>query len=308
MRIMAAAIESSTVAEISRRIGIPSTRLYHHIERLRSAGLLEVIGTERVGKASATTYRAVASDFAGSLSSGGMASDVHKLLDDALRDATSAGEGDPRRIGRTVAAVPREVALRVAELLEEAAAALRDGDRDEAEDPLMSLTFVLAPLAPMLRIRRAEAADHPLLQRLLFEAVSWDPQRQLPPFEVTIAHPELARYHRGWGRTGDLAVLAESNGAVVGGALCRLFSAEDHGHGYLDAETPELAIAVWDGHRGAGIGTRLLAALEQEARLAGFKRVSLSVDTSNPARRLYARCGYSTVSQDEDGVRMAKTL
>ena len=159
-----------------------------------------------------------------------------------------------------------------------------------------------------LRIRPAESADLAQLQRLLYEAVAWNPERAIPPLEVTITHPELARYHQGWGRPGDLAMLAEANESVVGGALCRRFTADDHGHGYLDDATPELAIAVWAGHRGVGIGTRLLDALAQGARRAGITRLSLSVDADNPARDLYARCGYSTVSADEEGIRMAKSI
>jgi len=157
-------------------------------------------------------------------------------------------------------------------------------------------------------IRIGGISDLGQLRRVLYEAVAWDPQRQLPPMELTVAHPELARYHDGWGRAGDLAVLAESDGTVVGGALCRLFTEADHGHGFIDETTPELAVAVWPGHRGTGVGTRLMEALEAAARRAGFERLSLSVDADNPARRLYLRCGYEPVSEDDGGVRMVKVL
>jgi GNAT superfamily N-acetyltransferase len=157
-------------------------------------------------------------------------------------------------------------------------------------------------------IRPAGEADLPHLQRALYEAVAWNPQRELPPYEVVIAHPELARYHEGWGRRGDLAVIAERDGDIVGASLCRLFTEENHGHGYVDDETPELAVAVWDGHRGEGIGTRLMGAIEVAARAAGFSRLSLSVDADNPARRLYDRLGYQELSVDDEGVRMLKEL
>ena len=142
----------------------------------------------------------------------------------------------------------------------------------------------------------------------LYEAVAWDPERELPPFELTIEHPELAPYHRGWGRPGDLGVVAESDGAVVGVALARLFTDEDHGHGYVDGETPELAVAVADGRRGDGLGTRLLRELAQAAQAAGFRRLSLSVDGENRAVRLYERLGYRELTRDEDGVRMLLDL
>ena len=160
----------------------------------------------------------------------------------------------------------------------------------------------------MTELRPGTDADIEDVKRALFEAVSWNPGRELPPYEFTIAHPELARYHESWGRRGDLAVIAERDGEVVGASLCRLFTASDHGHGYVDGETPELAVAVWDGHRGEGIGTRLMAAIEDAARAAGFSQISLSVDADNPARRLYERLGYETLTVDDGGVRMLKEL
>jgi ribosomal protein S18 acetylase RimI-like enzyme len=142
----------------------------------------------------------------------------------------------------------------------------------------------------------------------LFQAVAWDPERALPPYEDTIEHAELARYHRGWGRPGDLGVLASRGDEIVGVALCRLFTERDHGHGFVDDETPELAVAVADGQRGGGIGTLLMNELAEAARSAGFARLSLSVDAENPALRLYERLGYRELERDEDGVRMLLEL
>jgi ribosomal protein S18 acetylase RimI-like enzyme len=157
-------------------------------------------------------------------------------------------------------------------------------------------------------IRPAGPGDVETLQRALYAAVAWDPERELPPYELVIAHPELARYHEGWGRDGDLAVIAEEDGEVVGAALCRLFTDDDHGHGYLDEATPELAVAVWEGHRGQGTGGRLMTALEEAAKARGVSQISLSVDADNPARRLYERLGYEELSVDDEGVRMLKRL
>jgi len=156
--------------------------------------------------------------------------------------------------------------------------------------------------------RHAGADDVGDVRWALFEAVSWNPERRLPPFEVTIEHPELARYHRDWGRPGDVGVIARRGEDVVGVALCRLFTDDDHGHGYVDAETPELAVAVAEAHRGAGLGTRLLEELAAAARAAGFARLSLSVDEGNPAVRLYERLDYRELSRDEGGIRMIREL
>ena len=156
--------------------------------------------------------------------------------------------------------------------------------------------------------RPADEGDPEHVKWALYTAVTWDPERRVPPFEVTIDHPQLALYHRDWMRPGDIGVVAEREGTVVGVAFCRLFTADDHGHGYVDDETPEIAVAVAEGHRGDGLGRRLLDELAEAAREAGFVRLSLSVDTQNPARRLYARLGYRTIADDDGGVRMMLDL
>jgi GNAT superfamily N-acetyltransferase len=152
--------------------------------------------------------------------------------------------------------------------------------------------------------RPAGADDVEHVKWALYAALDWNPERQLPPLEITLEHPEAARYHRAWGRAGDLGVIAEVDGGVVGVAYCRLFTDDDHGHGYVDAETPELAVAVLEGKRSGGLGTRLMNELAEAARTAGFARLSLSVDAENPARRLYGRLGYRKIATDEGGVRM----
>jgi ribosomal protein S18 acetylase RimI-like enzyme len=50
-------------------------------------------------------------------------------------------------------------------------------------------------------------------------------------------------------------------------------------------------IALMPGHRGSGIGTRLLRALLDEGDATG-RKVSIHVEIFNPARRLYERLGF----------------
>jgi len=157
-------------------------------------------------------------------------------------------------------------------------------------------------------VRQAGADDVAAIRWALYAALAWNPDRLLPPVELVLQHPEAERYHRDWGRPGDLGVLASVGDELVGVAYCRLFTDEDHGHGYLDEETPEVAVAVREESRGQGVGARLLRELAELALAHGFTRLSLSVDTTNPARRLYERLGYRELDVDTDGVRMVILL
>jgi ribosomal protein S18 acetylase RimI-like enzyme len=161
---------------------------------------------------------------------------------------------------------------------------------------------------PEYTLRSATPDDLALVKHAIFVAMAWDPARALPPEEHLLVHPELVKFHRDWGRTGDVGVVAEADGQATGIAFCRLFTDDDHGEGYVDAETPELVIAVWPEHRNRGLGARLLEALEKAASAEGRAQISLSVDAANPAVRLYRRAGYDVVREDGRGLLMLKRI
>ena len=147
-------------------------------------------------------------------------------------------------------------------------------------------------------LRPATSQDLDLVKRTLYLALAWDPDDPIPPLEQVVDHPEIAIYHTEWMRPGDAGVVAEVAGAFAGMAYYRLFPPERHGQGYLDPETPELAIAVVPEMRGQGLGSRLLDSLTAEAVRSGVARISLSVSAGNPARRLYQRHGYLPASEE----------
>ena len=143
------------------------------------------------------------------------------------------------------------------------------------------------------RIRPARPADLPLLREMLFEAAYWRPDAPRPPLEQGLARADLAPLLRGWGRAGDDAVVAETpTGIGVGAAWLRSWSADEHSYGFVAPEVPELGLAVRAEARGRGVGGLLLRALLARAAEAGIARVSLSVESGNPALRLYERCGF----------------
>ncbi len=159
-----------------------------------------------------------------------------------------------------------------------------------------------------IQLRPLAGDDHDHITWALYAAIGWDREGQLPPHDIVLSHPDVTRYHEGWGRSGDIGMVAEADGVFAGIAFCRLFTAADHGYGYVDDATPELAVAVEEDWRGRGVGTLLLNGLATEVRRAGFGALSLSVDPANPARRLYERLGYREVAVDEPGVRMLLEL
>jgi ribosomal protein S18 acetylase RimI-like enzyme len=70
---------------------------------------------------------------------------------------------------------------------------------------------------------------------------------------------------------------------------------------YIDDATPELAIAVLPEYIGKGLGTQLLTHVLQAARHT-FPAVVLSVRSTNPAKRLYEKLGFITVSTSTNRV------
>ncbi len=148
-------------------------------------------------------------------------------------------------------------------------------------------------------IRRAGPQDTRFLRDMLHHALYW---RERGPGSRT------SRYVRGWGRSGDTAVIALEGGFAVGAAWYRVFDSDEPGYGFVDEQTPELAIAVVPSKRGRGIGEQLIAALIERARESGYDALSLSVEPGNPARKLYERHGFEVVEQGTEAWTMRAPL
>ncbi|RYX86671.1 N-acetyltransferase [bacterium] len=157
----------------------------------------------------------------------------------------------------------------------------------------------------MIGIRVSGAVDEALVARFLALAAHEE------AVEVVFANPALATYAQGWGRKGDSALVAEDETThkVVGMCWARFWTAEQHGFGWIDEWTPELAIAVEPQFQGQGIGARLIEALKVEllsvsmldSQGASFRpeRVALNVRADSPAVRLYERVGFVRVEGSE---------
>ncbi len=161
----------------------------------------------------------------------------------------------------------------------------------------------MSPDESKVVVRRGGAQDVRFLRDMLHHAYYW---KERAPDS---GPGPVALYVKAWGRPGDTAVIAIDGGFPVGAAWYRLFSADRPGYGFVDERTPELAIAVVPSARGKGIGSKLLGALLDRVREAGYPSISLSVDRNNAgAIELYERHGFTKVGEDEDSFTMLASL
>ena len=114
------------------------------------------------------------------------------------------------------------------------------------------------------------------------------------------------RYVNNWGRPGDDGVIALEGPHAYGAAWFRLFTEDEPGFGFVDAQTPELTVAVVPSRRGKGAGAELLEALLERAREDGYTAISLSTGKAQTA--FYERFGFVQVADNPHGVTMLAPL
>jgi GNAT superfamily N-acetyltransferase len=166
-----------------------------------------------------------------------------------------------------------------------------------------SNTIITAhPINAKVRVMRE--SDYVCLPEFLYQAI-FIPEGVEPPPRSVINDPKIFIYIKDFGTNpGDLGVVAEQNGHVIGAAWTRIIPA----YGHVDNETPELAISTLPPFRGYGIGTKLMKKLIIVLRNNGYARTSLSVQKDNPALRLYRRLGYQITEEKLDHVGNADFL
>ena len=153
-------------------------------------------------------------------------------------------------------------------------------------------------------IREMRSEEYCLLSDFLYEAI-YIPEGIEPPPKSVIECPELQEYIVEFGnRKHDKALVAEIQGNVVGAIWVRIMN--DYGH--IDNDTPSLAMSVCPQYRGLGIGTSLLKQLLQVERLAGYSKISLSVQKSNYAVKMYEKVGFTVVNENSEEFIMIVNL
>lgn len=153
-------------------------------------------------------------------------------------------------------------------------------------------------------IREMSPAEYPLLNNFLYEAIFIPDGVEAPPKSI-IYSPELQVYVADYGtQTHDRALLAEIDGQAVGAVWVRIMN--DYGH--IDDKTPSLAISLYKGYRGLGIGTALMREMLDILKDTGYEQVSLSVQKANYAVKMYLKLGFEIVSEKEEEYIMVKRL
>jgi ribosomal protein S18 acetylase RimI-like enzyme len=147
-----------------------------------------------------------------------------------------------------------------------------------------------------MTIRAWKRGEDALLREFLYEAI-FVPEGVDPPERSILDQPELAVYCEGFGGgRADNCLVAEADGRPVGAVWSRIM----HDYGHVDDETPSLAISLYPGYRGLGIGTALMREMLGLLKAAGCRQVSLSVQKANYAARMYRKLGFETVRETEE--------
>lgn len=152
---------------------------------------------------------------------------------------------------------------------------------------------------PRIGVRELTPTDGDFLVDMVVEAVNWSGEHHTR--RGVLGSPRLARYAVGWGRPGDLGLVAvDLEGprglqVPVGAAWLRYFPSKEPGYGFVAPGIPEVSLAIVPGYRRRGIGRALLINLLARARAQGTGHVSLSVARANPALALYEALGFQPV-------------
>lgn len=153
-------------------------------------------------------------------------------------------------------------------------------------------------------IREIKSNEIPLLTDFLYEAI-FQPDNKPKIPRTVLQDPMIWAYVDRFGtRPEDFCLVALVDSVIVGAAWSR----NGYSYGKVDDTTPELAVSLYPEYRNKGIGSRLLASLLDTMSEKGFCKVSLSVDKSNYAVKMYRKLGFEIISESEHDYLMIKAL
>lgn len=121
-----------------------------------------------------------------------------------------------------------------------------------------------------------------------------------------LKNKDIARYYENWDSKREIGFIARYKDKDIGAIWCRLLPYYDQGYGFVDDNIPEMGISVFNEYRARGLGQILMNYLFARLKSQGVRAVSLSVHTSNPAKRAYVRNGFVAVRRDGNSLVMLK--
>lgn len=146
------------------------------------------------------------------------------------------------------------------------------------------------------QVRAMAESEYPLLRDFLYEAIFQRDENNLLPRSV-VDNPELRIYIEDFGRKPqDFALCAEVDNAIVGAVWVRDIPA----YGHVADGVPEFAVSVLKAHRGKGIGSRMMMEMLKHLRAVGCPRASLAVQKDNYALRMYQKCGFQIIGENDE--------
>lgn len=147
-----------------------------------------------------------------------------------------------------------------------------------------------------------------ILEDMLYEAI-YQPDKNNPIPRSVLNIPEVNTYIRDFGKEkDDYCLVAELDGNIIGAVWVRMISGVIKGYGYVDDDTPEFAISLFEEYRNQGIGAKLMTTMINHLRKKGYKQVSLSVKKENYAVKLYRKVGFEVIDEKDDDYLMVLKL
>ena len=146
------------------------------------------------------------------------------------------------------------------------------------------------------KIREIAEEEYSILEDFLYEAVFVPPGIPAPSKSI-INKPELRVYIAGFGtKKDDIGLVAEIDNKPIGAVWVRVMN----NYGHIDDDTPSFAISLYKEYRGFGIGTALMREMLRVLKIRGYKQASLSVQKANYAVKMYLKCGFEIVGENEE--------
>ncbi|MCK5149083.1 GNAT family N-acetyltransferase [bacterium] len=157
-------------------------------------------------------------------------------------------------------------------------------------------------------IREIRQEEINILKDMLYESIfQADPNKTIPREVINI--PEIKNYIENFGqKKEDYCLVADYNNKIIGAVWVRILADEIKGYGYVNDETPEFAISLYQEYRNQGIGTQMMRKMISYLKNKGYCQTSLSVQKDNYAVKMYKKLGFKIIDENEEDYLMLLKL